>query len=78
MISPIHLWRLLAQTGPSSERIHSWKASPDPDYEAEAARLLERYEVAPYEGPVISFDQMEPISTVSQNANRWAIASRPS
>jgi hypothetical protein len=50
VISPIHLWRLLAQTGPSSERIHSWKASPDPDYEAEAARLLELYEVAPYEG----------------------------
>ena len=78
VISPIHLWRLLAQTGLSFERIRSWKASPDPDHEAEAARILELDEVAPFEGPVISFDQMGPISNVSQNANRWAIASMPS
>jgi hypothetical protein len=67
LISPIHFGRLLAQTGLSMERIRSWKASPDPDYEAEGARILELDDVSPFEGPVISFDQMRPISNVNQN-----------
>ena len=41
LISPIHLWRLLAEAGLSFQRTRSWKASPDPDHEAKAARVLE-------------------------------------
>jgi transposase len=40
VISPTGLWRLLAQAGLSFQRTRSWKASPDPDYEARAARVL--------------------------------------
>lgn len=78
LISPIHLWRLLAQTGLSFEHIRSWKANPDSDYEAEAARILELDDVSPFEGPVISFDQKGRISNVSQNVYPCAIASMPS
>ena len=62
VISPTHLWRLLAQAGLSFQRTRSWKASPDPEYETKAARVLELYEACPFDGPVISFDQMGPIS----------------
>ena len=46
VIYPIHLWRLLAEAGLSFQRTRSWKASPDPDYEAKAARVLELYDAA--------------------------------
>ncbi len=53
LISPIHLWRLLDEAGLSFQRTRSWKASPDPDYEARAARVLELYAAAPFDGPVM-------------------------
>ena len=46
-ISPAHLGRLLAAAGLSFQRTRSWKASPDPDYEAKAARVLALYGRAP-------------------------------
>jgi hypothetical protein len=61
MISASHLGRLLAEAG-QFQRTRSWKASPDPDYETKAARVLDLYATAPFDGPVISFDQMGPIS----------------
>ncbi len=39
LISPIHLWRLLAEAG-SFQRTRSRKVGPDPDYETGAARVL--------------------------------------
>ena len=77
VISPIHLWRLLAQAGLSFQRTRSWKASPDPDYEAKAARVLELYQAAPFDGPVISFDQMGPISLKPIQGAGWAKRKRP-
>ena len=77
VISPIHLWRLLAEAGLSFQRTRSWKASPDPDYEARAARVLELYDAAPFDGPVISFDQMGPISLKPIQGAGWAPAGRP-
>ncbi len=71
LISPIHLWRLLAEVGLSFQRTRSWKASPDPDYEAKAARVLELYNAAPFDGPVISFDQMGPISLKPIQGASW-------
>ena len=46
-ISPAHLGRVLAQAGLSFQRTRSWKAGPDPDYEAKTARVLALYERAP-------------------------------
>ncbi len=77
MISPIQLWRLLAEAGLSFQRTRSWKASPDPDYETRAARVLELYSAAPFDGPVISFDQMGPISLKPIQGAGWAPRKRP-
>jgi transposase len=40
-ISAAHLGRVLAEAGLSFQRTRTWKASPDPDYEPKAARVLE-------------------------------------
>jgi transposase len=77
VVSPIHLWRLLAEAGLSFQRTRSWKASPDPDYETRAARVLELYGAAPIDGPVISFDQMGPISLKPIQGAGWAVRKRP-
>jgi transposase len=77
LISPMHLWRLLAEAGLSFQRTRSWKASPDPDYETRAARVLELYAAAPFDGPVISFDQMGPISLKPIQGAGWAKLKRP-
>jgi len=42
-VSPAHLGRILKAAGLSFQRTRTWKASPDPDYEAKAARVLELY-----------------------------------
>jgi hypothetical protein len=62
-ISPAHLGRVLADAGLSFQRTRTWKASPDPDYEPKAERILElRAAPPPNGGHVIAFDQMGPIS----------------
>ena len=71
-ISPAHLGRVLAEAGLSFQRTRSWKASPDPDYETRAARVLSLYERAPEGGVVISFDQMGPISLCPTHGSGWA------
>ena len=76
-ISPAHLGRVLAQAGLSFQRTRSWKASPDPDYEPKAARVLSLYERCPEDGAVISFDQMGPISLRPTHGSGWASRKRP-
>ena len=49
-ISSTHLWRLLEGAGLSFQRTRSWKASPDPDYETKAARVLDLYAHPPADG----------------------------
>ena len=61
-VSPAHLGRILAAAGLSFQRTRTWKASPDPDYEAKATRVIALYQQPPADGVVISFDQMGPIS----------------
>jgi len=77
VISPIHLSRLLAHAGLSFQRTLCWKASPDSDYETKAARVLELYAAAPFDRPVISFDQMGPISLKPIQGAGWAKRKRP-
>ncbi len=45
-VSPRHLGALLAEAGLSFQRTRTWKASPDPDYEAKTARILALCETA--------------------------------
>ena len=77
-ISPAHLGRVLAEAGLSFQRTRTWKASPDPDYEAKAARVLELKAAPPPDGGhVIAFDQMGPISLRPTAGAGWAERKRP-
>jgi transposase len=72
-ISPAHLGRVLAGAGLSFQRTRTWKASPDPDYEIKAARVLELKGAPPPDGgAVIAFDQMGPISLRPMAGTGWA------
>jgi transposase len=78
LISPAHLGRVLAEAGLSFQRTRTWKASPDPDYEAKAARILELKAGPPPDGGhVIAFDQMGPISLRPTAGIGWALTGRP-
>ena len=77
-VSPAHLARLLADAGLSFQRTRTWKASPDPDYEAKAARVLQLTAAPPADGgAVIAFDQMGPISLRPMAGAGWAPLKRP-
>jgi transposase len=76
-VSPRHLGTLLAQVGLSFQRTRTWKASPDPDYEAKTARILALCERPPPDGVVISFDQMGPVSLRPTAGAGWARKGRP-
>jgi len=77
-ISAAHLGRVLADAGLSFQRTRTWKASPDPDYEPKAARILELKAAAPADGGhVIAFDQMGPISLRPTAGAGWAPRQRP-
>jgi transposase len=76
-VSPRHLGTLLAEAGLSFQRTRTWKASPDPDYERKTARILELCDKPPDEGPVISFDQMGPVSLRPTAGCGWAPLGRP-
>ena len=76
-VSPRHLGTLLAEAGLSFQRTRTWKASPDPAYEQKAARILELCEQPPPDGPVVSFDQMGPVSLRPTAGAGWATVARP-
>jgi transposase len=77
VVSPRHLGTLLAEAGLSFQRTRTWKASPDPDYEEKAARILALCEQPPRDGPVVSFDQMGPVSLRPTAGAGWAPLGRP-
>ena len=76
-VSPRHLGALLAEAGLSFQRTRTWKASPDPDYEAKAARILALCDKRPRDGVLISFDQMGPVSLRPMPGAGWAPRRRP-
>ncbi len=76
-VSTAHLGRILARNGISLQRTRSWKQSPDPDYEAKAARVLELYRQQPENGVVISFDEKGPESLCPRHGQGWARRGRP-
>jgi transposase len=77
VVSPAHLGRVLAEANLSFQRTRTWKASPDPDYEAKAARVLELKHECPEDGVVIAFDQMGPVSLRPTAGGGWAPKRRP-
>jgi transposase len=77
VISPAQLGRVLRRAGVSFQRTRSWKQSPDPDYEAKAARILALYREQPANGVVISFDEKGPESLRPKHGQGWARRGRP-
>jgi hypothetical protein len=59
------------------QRTRSWKQSPDPDYEAKAARVLALYREQPSNGVVISFDEKGPESLCRRHGRGWSRRGRP-
>jgi len=76
-VSARHLGHLLAEAGLSFQRTRTWKASPDPDYEPKAARILALCEQPPPGAVVISFDQMGPVSLRPTPGAGWAPRALP-
>jgi transposase len=77
-VSARYLGVLLADAGLSFQRTRTWKASPDPDYEPKAARVLALSAAAPPDdGVVISFDQMGPVSLRPIAGSGWTPRKRP-
>ena len=76
-VSPAQLGRLLAEAGLSFQRTRSWKASPDPEYERKAARVLALCQQQPRDGVVVAFDEMGPLSLCPQQGAGWAPRARP-
>ncbi len=77
VVSPAQLGRILARADVSFQRTRSWKASPDPDYEQKAARILALYRERPRNGVVISFDEKGPESLCPKHGRGWASSGRP-
>ena len=77
VVSPAHLGGVLAEANLSFQRTRTWKASPDPDCEAKAARVLELKHESPADGVVIAFDQMGPVNLRPTAGTGWAPKRRP-
>ena len=76
-VSKTQLGRILAEAGLSFQRTRTWKASPDPDYERKAARVISLCKRPPAGSAVISFDQMGPVGLRPMPGAGWAPEKRP-
>jgi transposase len=76
-VSAAHLGRILACAGLSFQRTRTWKASPDPEYEAKTARVISLCKRPPKGSAVVSFDQMGPVSLRPMPGAGWALRKRP-
>jgi transposase len=77
------LRQVLRAAGCSWQRTRTWKASPDPDYEAKAARVLRLYRVAGdgraarHRVAVVCLDECGPLSLRPWPGSAWAPRRRP-
>src|SRR6266566_4526583 len=71
------LRQTLIGAGLSHQRTRSWKWSPDPDFQAQAERVLGLYRQQPQDGVVVCFDEMGPIQLIPHQGSGWAPHKRP-
>ncbi|HEX9124090.1 MAG TPA: hypothetical protein VF984_12185 [Actinomycetota bacterium] len=69
-ISVERLREILREEGVRIHRTKSWKRSPDPDFDAKAARVLELYERLP--DAVVCFDELGPVRPIPMPGWGWA------
>lgn len=82
-ISVEGLRQVLRRAGVTWQRTRTWKRSPDPDYEAKAARVLRLYRAAEagraarHQAVVVCFDECGPLSLRPWPGSAWAPPGRP-
>jgi len=69
-ISCERLREILREERVALHRTRSWKRSPDPDFDAKAARVLQFYETLP--DAVVCFDELGPVRPIPTPGWGWA------
>lgn len=74
-ISRERLREILHEEKVCIQRTKSWKRSPDPDFDAKAARVLELYDTLP--DPAVCFDELGPVRPIPTTGSGWAAEGLP-
>ena len=70
-ISPSQLWRILRERGIGFQHHKTWKASPDPDFEAKKDRVLDLYAHPPAGSRVLCLDEFGPLNLQPRLGHGW-------
>ena len=70
-ISRSQLWRILQEQGIRFTHHKTWKASPDPDFEAKKNRVLDLYAHPPKDARVLCLDEFGPLNLQPRLGHGW-------
>lgn len=70
-ISRSQLWRILRDAGVRFQHHKTWKASPDPEFEAKKNRVLDLYAHPPVGARVLCLDEFGPLSLQPRLGHGW-------
>jgi transposase len=76
-ISASQLWRILRAHGIRFQHHKTWKASPDPDFEAKKNRILDLYAHPPEGSRVLCLDEFGPLNLQPRLGLGWYPAEHP-
>jgi transposase len=76
-ISASQLWRILRDHGVRFVHHKTWKASPDPDFEAKKNRVLDLYAHPPEGSRVLCLDEFGPLNLQPRLGRGWHRSTRP-
>lgn len=70
-ISRSQLWRILHEAGVRFQHHKTWKASPDPEFEAKKNRILDLYAHPPEDARVLCLDEFGPLNLQPRLGHGW-------
>lgn len=76
-ISRSQLWRILRAHGIRFQHHKTWKASPDPDFEAKKNRILDLYAHPPEGARVLCLDEFGPLNLQPRPGRGWHPSRHP-
>jgi transposase len=76
-ISASQLWRILHAQGIRFVHHKTWKASPDPDFEAKKNRVLDLYAHPPADARVLCLDEFGPLNLQPRLGRGWHPSKHP-
>ena len=76
-ISASQLWRILREHGIRFLHHKTWKASPDPDFEAKKNRVLDLYAHPPAGSRVLCLDEFGPLNLQPRLGTGWSPSKHP-